>query len=76
MNLFANIKGNLRNKQFKINRVDNSLIAEINHKNSTLARDLFTTADDYEVNLGECNYEESLIALAATICIDFTFHES
>lgn len=76
MSEIASITGGFRNKRYLIKRKDGSLLASIDHKNSGFFRDFMTTADDYEVNLSDCNYNESLISLAAALCVDFAFHES
>lgn len=62
-----------RNFQFKDN--NGNLLATIRHQYGGLAREIFTTADDYEVTMNT-DASMSLISLAATICIDFIYHES
>ncbi|MDD2997612.1 MAG: phospholipid scramblase-related protein [Candidatus Riflebacteria bacterium] len=63
----------LRNFQFKDN--NGNAIASIKHLFGGVTKELLTTADDYEVDiLGDSSM--TLISLAATICIDFMYHES
>ncbi len=62
-----------RNFQFKDN--NHNVLATIRHQYGGLAREMFTTADDYEVTMNT-DASMALITLAATICIDFLFHES
>jgi len=76
MRKIALIMGDFRNKKYLIRRTNNDLLTTINHKNSGFFRDILTTADDYEIELENCDYTESLISLAATLCVDFAFHES
>ncbi|MEW6709748.1 MAG: phospholipid scramblase-related protein [Candidatus Riflebacteria bacterium] len=62
-----------RNFQFKDN--NNNVLAKIGHKYGGFARELLTTADDYEVTM-TADAEMALITLASVICIDFFYHES
>ncbi|MFZ5952156.1 MAG: phospholipid scramblase-related protein [Candidatus Rifleibacteriota bacterium] len=62
-----------RNFQFKDN--NNNVLATIGHQYGGFARELLTTADDYEVTMS-ADAEMALITLASVICIDFFYHES
>ncbi|PKL43821.1 MAG: hypothetical protein CVV41_08645 [Candidatus Riflebacteria bacterium HGW-Riflebacteria-1] len=61
-----------RNFQFKDN--NGNPVATIRHKSEGILRELLTTADTYEVEI-HTDTSMSLISLAATVCIDFIFHE-
>lgn len=62
-----------RNFEFKDN--NHNVLATIRHQFGGFAREMFTTADDYEVTMNT-DASMSFITLAAVICIDFFFHES
>ncbi len=61
-----------RNFQFKDN--NGNPIATIRHKSEGLLRELLTTADTYELEI-HTDTSMSMISLAATVCIDFIYHE-
>ncbi|KAF1082539.1 MAG: hypothetical protein GQF41_1260 [Candidatus Rifleibacterium amylolyticum] len=61
-----------RNFQFKDN--NGNPIATIRHKSEGLLRELLTTADTYELEI-HADTSMSMISLAATVCIDFIYHE-
>ena len=61
-----------RNFQFKDN--NGNPIATIRHKSEGLLRELLTTADTYELDV-HTDTSMSMISLAATVCIDFIYHE-
>lgn len=73
--LLGKIKGGWKFRHFQIEDTNNNLIADVRHIFAGIAKELFTTADDYEVTI-KSDAEMSLITLAAVICIDFMFHES
>ncbi|EKD82146.1 MAG: scramblase family protein [uncultured bacterium] len=61
-----------RNFQFKDN--NGNPVATIRHKSEGLLKELLTSADTYEVDV-HTDTSMSLISLAATVCIDFIYHE-
>ena len=61
-----------RNFQFK--DTNGNPVATIRHKSEGLLRELLTTADTYELEI-HSDTSMSLISLAATVCIDFIYHE-
>ncbi len=70
------LKSNWRFKNFVFTGNNNETIARINHLFMGLTKHLLTTADDYEIEL-ETNEENMiLIAVVASICIDFMYHEN
>ncbi|GAB4277507.1 MAG: hypothetical protein Kow0029_20220 [Candidatus Rifleibacteriota bacterium] len=73
--LLGTLEGGWKFRNFYLKDVNKNVVATIRHQFAGLAKELFTTADDYEVNVNS-DASMSLIALAATICIDFMFHEN
>lgn len=69
------IEGGWRFRKFQFKDLNGEPVATIRHLPGGLAKELLTTADDYEVDV-HADSSMSLISLAATICIDFMFHES
>ena len=68
------IEGCWKFRLFHFRDNNGNAIATVRHLYGGIARELLTTADDYEVDIhGDSSM--NLICLAATICIDFTFHE-
>lgn len=71
----GSIEGNWKFKNFQFKDTNGNAIASIRQLFMGFAREFFTTADDYEVDIhGDSSM--TLISLAAVICIDFLFHES
>lgn len=72
--LLGHLNAGLRNKRFDFRDNNGNLISKITHVTSSYAKELFTTADDYDI---EMNGDSSmtLITLGAALCIDFIFHE-
>lgn len=62
-----------RNFVFKDNRDEK--VSSISHKILDVTKHLFTTADDYEIEMEKTDDAMALITVAATICIDFFYHE-
>ncbi len=73
--LLGTIEGRWNFKNFIFKDTNMNEIATIKHLFAGLTQELFTTADDYEVNINS-DPSMSLITLAAVICIDFMYHES
>ena len=68
------IVGGWRNRNFEFKDSSGKLISGIRHKFAGLTKELFTTADDFEIEMvGDSSM--ALISLAASICIDFMYHE-
>ncbi|MBU1106544.1 MAG: LURP-one-related family protein [Candidatus Riflebacteria bacterium] len=61
-----------RNFQFKDN--NGNPVATIRHKSEGFLKELLTSADTYEVDI-HADTSMNLISLAATVCIDFIYHE-
>lgn len=68
------IEGCWKFRLFQFRDNNGNAIATVRHLYGGIARELLTTADDYEVDI-HSDSSMNLISLAATICIDFTFHE-
>ncbi len=73
--LLGNIEGCWKFRLFQFRDNNGNGIATIRHLYGGIARELLTTADDYEVDI-HSDSSMNLISLAAAICIDFMFHES
>lgn len=74
-NKLGSIEGSWKFKNFQFKDTTGNALASIRHKFAGLARELLTTADDYEVDIhGDASM--TLISLAAVVCIDFMYHES
>lgn len=69
------IEGGWKFRRFSFVDNNGNLLAKIKHQFAGIAKELFTTADDYEVIINS-DASMSLITLAAAICIDFVYHES
>ncbi len=70
----GSIEGSWKFHNFIFKDTNGNSLATIRHKFGGLARELLTTADDYEVDIhGDSSM--TLISLASTICIDFIYHE-
>lgn len=69
------IEGDWKLRNFQLKDNNQNVMATIRHQFSGLAKELLTSADDYEITMNS-DASMSLIALAATVCIDFMFHES
>lgn len=71
------ITGNWRFKHFQFKTTSGSSVSTIKHISDSIAKSLFTTADDYELTMNIDNDPAmTLISLAATVCIDFVYHEN
>lgn len=68
------IEGGLRFRNFQFKDNNGNPVATIRHVYGGLAKELLTTADDYEVDV-HADSSMTLISLSAAICIDFMFHE-
>lgn len=69
------LDGNWRFRSFQFKDNNANALASIRHQFAGLAKELFTTADDYELDIhGDSSM--TLISLAAVICIDFIYHEN
>ena len=73
-NQLGQINAGLRNRRFEFRDNNGNLISKIQHVVSSLAKELFTTADDYDIEM-QGDSSMTLISLAAALCIDFIFHE-
>lgn len=71
----GSLDGNLRFRSFQFKDNNGNVLATINHQYAGIARELFTTADDYEIDI-HADSSMTLISLAAVICIDFIYHEN
>lgn len=71
----GSIEGCWKFRLFQFRDNNGNSLASIRHLYGGIARELLTTADDYEVDI-HSDSSMNLISLAATICIDFMFHES
>ncbi len=71
----GSLDGNWRFRSFQFKDNNGNVLASIRHQYAGIARELFTTADDYEIDIhGDSSM--TLISLAAVICIDFIYHEN
>lgn len=71
----GSIEGSWKFRNFQFKDTNGTALASIRHKFGGFAKELLTTADDYEVDIhGDASM--TLISLAAVICIDFTYHEN
>jgi len=68
------ISGGWRFRNFQFKDTNGNPVATIRHKSEGLLRELLTTADSYELEI-HSDTSMSLISLAATVCIDFIYHE-
>ncbi len=68
------IEGGWKFRNFAFKDNNGNPLATIRHQYGGLAREMFTTADDYEVTMC-ADASMSLITLASVICIDFIYHE-
>lgn len=68
------ISGGWRFRNFQFKDTNGNSVATIRHKSEGLLRELLTTADTYELEI-HSDTSMSLISLAATVCIDFIYHE-
>jgi uncharacterized protein YxjI len=73
--LLGKIKGGWKFKTFQFIDNNQNILATIRHRIMGLAKELFTTADDFEVTMNS-DASMALITLASVICIDFMYHES
>ena len=73
--LLGKIKGGWKFKTFQFIDNNQNVLATIRHRITGLAKELFTTADDFEVEMNS-DASMALITLASVICIDFMYHES
>ncbi|HPT44460.1 MAG TPA: phospholipid scramblase-related protein [Candidatus Rifleibacterium sp.] len=71
----GNIEGCWKFRLFQFRDNNGNPVSTVRHLYGGIARELLTTADDYEVDI-HADSAMTLISLAATICIDFLFHES
>ncbi len=70
----GSIEGCWKFRLFQFRDTNGNPVSTIRHLYGGIARELLTTADDYEVDI-HADSAMTLISLAATICIDFMFHE-
>lgn len=71
----GSIEGSWKFKNFQFKDNNGNAIASIRHKFCGFAKELLTTADDYEIDI-HSDSSMTLISLAAVICIDFMYHEN
>ncbi len=71
----GSIEGCWKFRLFQFRDNNGNPVSTIRHLYGGITRELLTTADDYEVDI-HADSSMTLISLAATICIDFMFHES
>ena len=69
------ILGDWKCRNFTFEDTRGEKVSTISHKILDLAKHLFTTADDYEIEMEKTDDTLALISVAATICIDFLYHE-
>ena len=69
------ITGDWKFRNFVFNDNRNEKVSTISHKILGVTKHLFTTADDYEIEMEKTDDTLALISVAATICIDFFYHE-
>ena len=68
------INGGWRFKNFQFKDNNGKPVATIRHKSEGILKELLTSADTYEVDI-HADTSMNLISLAATVCIDFIYHE-
>lgn len=68
------IAGGWRFRNFYFKDNNGNAIATIRHKADGLLKQLLTSADTYELDI-QSDTSMSLLSLAATVCIDFIYHE-
>lgn len=68
------INGGWRFKNFQFKDNNGNPVATIRHQSESVLRALLTSADNYDVDV-HADASMSLMSLAATICIDFIYHE-
>ena len=68
------LKGDWKNRVFNYFDTNQNKVGTIRHLYAGLSRELFTTTDDYEVEIFGDN-SQSLVMLAATLSVDTLYHE-
>jgi hypothetical protein len=74
--IIAILKGDWRDWKFKISRPDKTVVSFVNKKWAGLRKELFTTADKYQIDFKDTiNNEEKLLTIASAIIIDMVLKE-
>jgi uncharacterized protein YxjI len=75
----AEVKGNWKGRDFKFTNTGGREIGQVNKKWAGLAKELFTSADNYVValtDLSGANQDAAALLLAASLSIDLVFNEA
>jgi uncharacterized protein YxjI len=75
----AEVKGNWKGRDFKFTNTNGREIGQVNKKWAGLAKELFTSADNYVVSLTDlsgANQDAAALLLAASLSIDLVFNEA
>jgi hypothetical protein len=74
--VIAILKGDWRDWKFKIYRPDKTIVSFVNKKWAGLRKELFTTADKYQIDFRESiNNEEKILTIASAVIIDMVLKE-
>lgn len=74
----ADVKGNWKGREFKFTNTNGREIGTVSKKWAGLAKELFTSADNYVValtDLSGSNTDAACLLLAASLSIDLVYHE-
>jgi uncharacterized protein YxjI len=75
----AEVKGNWKGRDFKFTNTNGREIGQVNKKWAGLAKEIFTSADNYVVSLTDlsgANQDAAALLLAASLSIDLVFNEA